>query len=76
MPFPGDLIGAKAAAKLLGVHLSTVYRLRDAGRLPAYSVTGTRFRFRKRDVLALVKEAEYVPKRGEAAEQRKYALSS
>lgn len=37
---PDDLIGANEAAKMLGCHLSTVYRWIFAGALPAWRLAG------------------------------------
>lgn len=54
---PEDLIGVQAAARLLLVSTSTIYRWRDTGELPAYRVGG-RFRFSRRDVLAMIEPVE------------------
>jgi excisionase family DNA binding protein len=56
---PDDLIGCAAAARLLAVSTSTIYRWRDTGELPCYRVGG-RFRFSRRDVLAMVEPVESV----------------
>jgi excisionase family DNA binding protein len=57
---PDDLITPTEAAQLLHVHLATVYRWIDQGRLPTWRVGGCvghrgRRRVRRSDVLALIR---------------------
>ncbi len=55
---PADLVSVWAAARLLGVHLTTVRRWINEGKLQAYSV-GRRQCVSKSDVLGMIRE--YVP---------------
>lgn len=52
---PTDLIRPGAAAKLLGVHLATLYRWMEEGALPFYLVGPAQRRLSRRDVEAMVR---------------------
>jgi excisionase family DNA binding protein len=52
---PNDLIDAKAGARLVGVHVSTIYRWVLTGRLRGYRV-GSRYRVSRAAVLGMVVE--------------------
>lgn len=54
---PEDTITAKAAARLVGVHVSAVYRWVMSGRLRAWRVGG-RLRLSRADVLAVVQAVQ------------------
>jgi excisionase family DNA binding protein len=64
-----EWVTAKQAAKMLGLASPwTIYALRRAGKLRGHSIAGKNsLRFRKEDVRALMKPAEYVPRRRQAA---------
>lgn len=51
--YPPDPISVKDAAKLLGVHLSFVYRIIKQGSLRSWKLPGGHHRVSKADVLAL-----------------------
>lgn len=51
---PADLLGPRAAARLLGCHLSTLYRMIHDGRLRAWRLGGTHLRVSRADALALL----------------------
>lgn len=53
---PPDLITPKQAARLIGRHVSLIYRTIFDGRLRAWKVAGSRYQVRREDVLALVVE--------------------
>lgn len=62
VPAPGSgTTTAKGAASLLGVHVSTVYKLVKIGQLKAARVGG-RLRFRREEVLRLI-DARHEPPR-------------
>jgi len=48
-----DVLDANGVAKLLGIHINTVYRLLDQGKLPGKKV-GSVWRFRRDLVLQLL----------------------
>jgi excisionase family DNA binding protein len=50
-----DLIDAREASRLTGLKVRTFYRLASQGRIPAFRVLRHSLRFKRRDVLALVK---------------------
>jgi excisionase family DNA binding protein len=55
MSKPADAISAKVAARILGCHPSTVYRLVASGQLPSWSRHGSRlFIVSRADVEALI----------------------
>jgi excisionase family DNA binding protein len=54
MSLPNDLISPKTAARLLSVHVATIYRLVSEGKLPALRRAGTRLLVRRVDVEALL----------------------
>lgn len=58
MSIPDDLVSPKAAASLLAVSVSSIYRWVDLGKLRAYRVAGVRYRVSRADVLGLVEEVE------------------
>jgi excisionase family DNA binding protein len=60
---PEDLIDAGAAARLLRVHISTIYRWALTGRLRAWRV-GSRYRVSQAEVLASVREVPSVASPG------------
>lgn len=55
---PEDLITPAAAAKLISVSVSTIHRWRERGELRGFRVGACRFRYSRRDVLAMVEEFE------------------
>ena len=54
---PEDTITAKAGARLVGVHVSAVYRWVMCGRLRAWRVGG-RLRLSRADVLAVIQAVQ------------------
>ena len=52
---PPDLIRPGAAAKLLGIHLATLYRWMEDGDLPFYRLGPKQRRVSRRDVEAMVR---------------------
>lgn len=54
---PEDTITAKVAARLVGVHVSAVYRWVMSGRLRAWRVGG-RLRLSRADVLAVIQAVQ------------------
>jgi len=59
--YPPDPISLKDAAKLLGVHLSFVYRIIKQGGLRSWKLPGGHKRVSKADVLALPEISEATP---------------
>lgn len=55
---PSDLIRPGQAAKLLGLHMATVYRMMDDGRLPFYRPAARQRRVRRADVEAMLRPVE------------------
>jgi excisionase family DNA binding protein len=53
LPLPKDIIDVQAAARLLSVHVSCIYRLITSGRLRSWRVGG-RYKLSKADVLAQI----------------------
>lgn len=51
LPLPTDLIEVNAAARLLGCHVSAVYRYIHSGKLPAWRIGG-KLRLSRVDVVA------------------------
>jgi excisionase family DNA binding protein len=48
---PADIISVPDACKFLGVHRNTLYKLIQAGELPAFRMmTGGRWKFRKKEL--------------------------
>ncbi len=66
---PDDLMRPGAAAHLLGVHLATLYRYLDDGRLPFWWVGSRQRRVSRADVMALAR-------RGKARRQLAAAVPS
>jgi excisionase family DNA binding protein len=58
---PDDLITPKEVARLLKVHVSTVYRWCLSGRLPSYRRAGCRFLIRLADVRSLLQPVQPSP---------------
>ena len=55
---PADLLSPKAAARLLDIHISTLYRWVLTGRLKSYWRGGCRRLISRADLLALIRPAE------------------
>lgn len=55
---PADLMRPGEAAKLLQVHVSTVYRAMETGELPYYRGPGRNRRVSRRDAVALVQREQ------------------
>lgn len=53
---PTDLLKAKDAAKLIGVHVITLRRYRAAGKLAGFKRAGGTVHYRREDLLALFKD--------------------
>jgi excisionase family DNA binding protein len=48
---PGDIIRMPEACRILGVHRNTLYRLIQAGEVPAFKmIVGGQWRFRRREL--------------------------
>ena len=58
---PSDLMSPRAAARLLGIHHATAYRMIHDGRLRAWRRGGTVFRVSRTDVLALLEPYQPAP---------------
>jgi excisionase family DNA binding protein len=58
---PEDLVTPGEVAKLLKVHISTVYRWWLSGRLPSYRLAGVRFLIRRADVRAVLQPVHPSP---------------
>lgn len=58
MSLPGDLITPKAAARLLKVHVSSVYRWILAGKVRAFRRAGARYWISEAEVRAAWAEVE------------------
>ena len=58
---PDDLISPREASQVLGVHLASIYRFIEDGRLPAWRRAGTRWRVSKAAVLGLLVPPANVP---------------
>lgn len=55
---PDDLITPKAAAKLVNVHISSVYRWVLSGKLKGYRRAGSRYLVSRADVLGMIQPVE------------------
>ena len=55
---PGELLSTGQAAKLLGVHRSTVLRYIEEGKLRAQVLPGGQHRVRREDVEALLRSRD------------------
>jgi excisionase family DNA binding protein len=60
-PLPEDLLTPAQVARLLKVHISTVYRWCLSGRLPSYRRAGSRFLICRADVRALLEPVRPSP---------------
>ena len=76
---PNDLMRPREAAKLLGVHLATLYRWMDVGKLPFFRLGGYQRRVSRRDAAAMIqRETVEIPNRPTektAAERNRMAKS-
>lgn len=52
--FPDDLMRLGDVAALLGVHVGTIHRWLDAGKVACYRIAGSERRISRRDAVALV----------------------
>ena len=55
---PKDLIKPSCAARYLSVHIATIYRWIQTGRLRSYRVGQSRYLLARADVMALVEPVE------------------
>ena len=60
---PADLTTPKAAARLIGHHVSLIYRCIADGRLRAWRVAGSRYAVSEAEVRGLVREVRAVARR-------------
>ena len=58
---PSDELDAKAAARMLGTHISTVYRLIMHGKIPARRRGGARYVLRRADVERFIQGEPVAP---------------
>lgn len=58
---PSDLMRPGDAAKLLGIHVGTLYRWFEAGKLPYYRFAGYERRVSRRDLVAMVQLEQAEP---------------
>ena len=60
---PADLTTPKMAARLIGAHVSLIYRAIQDGRLRAYRRAGSRYLVSRADVVGLVVEVRAAARR-------------
>jgi excisionase family DNA binding protein len=66
---PEDLVSPREAAKILKLHLASVYRMIADGRLPAWRRGGMRFFVSRAAVLGVFLPPGNIPSQGPASHQ-------